>query len=270
MATKASKTSSSKTTVRSSAKSVSETINRPTSVFAKSDPWRTYVATLEFTGRLVGGSPSDPKLVESWMAKNLGLTDEEDIKRYTRRHLMEVQGLDPDTMSEEAIEAALADAANEKKAQVFKQLPESGFPYIEGRQVKAMLKEAVAIAFPRGEVKWGSYKNKTGVTTGGKEPRSYFAERAFVPERPIVVAEKVDGIELAVGHIKDWKGETRSTLGYFEYVETPTLMIEVQALDDCFSESEWSRIWSAAERQGLGARRSQGAGQFVCTAWEAI
>ena len=242
----------------------------PTSVFPASDHWTTYEATLQFTGRIVGGAPSDPKLVEGWLGKNLGLTDEDQIKQYTRKHLMEVQGLDPDTMTEDAITAALEDAASEKKAQVFKRTVDGGKPYIESRQVKAMLKEATSIAYPRGEHKFGSYKNTKGATTGGKEPRSFVAERVSVPEVPVVLADDVDGVELAVGHIKDWRGETRSTLGYFEFIENPTVTVQVQVLDDCLSAEQWSRIWTCAERQGLGARRSQGAGQFVVTAWERV
>ena len=41
-----------------------------TSVFRESQTFaRSYQATLWFTGRLVGGSPSDPKLVEGWLTK---------------------------------------------------------------------------------------------------------------------------------------------------------------------------------------------------------
>lgn len=238
-----------------------------TSVFASQGDWTTYEADLHFTGKLVGGSPSDPKLVEGWLGKNLGITDEDSIKTYTRKHLTEVQGLDPGAMSEEAIDMALADAANEKKAQVFKRTPD-GLPYIEGRHLKAMLKEATSIAYPRGEHKFGAYRNTKGVTTGGKEPRSYIAERIFVPEQPVVVGLDIDGVELAVGHIKDWRGETRSTIGYFEYVENAEITVAVTVLDDCLSSEQWARIWTVAEHNGLGARRSQGAGQFIVTRWE--
>lgn len=241
----------------------------PSSVFTQRDNWSTYEADLHFTGRLVGGAPSDPKLVEGWMAKNLGLTDEDAIKAYTRKHLAEVQGLDPADMTDEAIDAALEAAAAEKKAQVFKRTAE-GMPYIEGRHVKAMIKEATSISYPRGENKFGSYRNTKGVVTGGKEPRAYVAERVFVPERPIIVGTDVDGVELAVGHLKDWRGETRSTIGYFEYVERPEITLTITVLDDCLDPEQWARIWTVAELNGLGARRSQGAGQFVVTRWERV
>jgi len=202
----------------------------------------------------------------------MGITDDEQLKKYARNHLLEVQGLDPELLSADEISDALSeavdDAASEKKAQVFKRTVDGHHPYIEGRQVKALIKEATSIAYPRGAHKFGQYKNTKGVTTGGKDPMAYVAERVFIAERPIVVADEVSGIDLAVGHIKDWKGDTRSTLGYFEYVEYPEITIEVEVSGDCLTEDQWSMIWSHAERQGLGARRSQGAGQFVTTRWE--
>lgn len=239
------------------------------SIFADTDAWAVYEATLQFTGLLVGGAPSDPKLIEGWLTKNLGITDEEQLRQWTIRHLAETQGISPSAATDQQIEEAIRENAAEKKAQVFKRTA-TGEPYIEGRHAKAMLKEATSIAYPRGEHKFGQYRNAKGVTTGGKDPRSYLAERVFVPEAPIVVAEDIDGVELAVGHLKDWRGETRSTLGYFEYCEQPTILFPVRVLDDCVSAEQWARIWTVAEMNGLGARRSQGAGQFVVTGWDRL
>lgn len=229
------------------------------------DTFVTYIATLAFTGRLVGGAPSDPDLVEGWLAKNAGITDKEQLQRWRDKHLSEVLGIDPTTATADDIEAAMAANAIEKKANVFKRTPE-GKPYIEGRQVKAMLKEAVSIAYPRGEHKFGAYKGKSGMV-GGKNAESYLAERVHVPERPIVVADEVSGVDLAVQHIKDWKGDTRSALSYFEYIDQPTVSVTVHVLDDCLTAEQWARIWQVAELNGLGARRSQGAGQFQVTGW---
>lgn len=235
-----------------------------TSIF-QTETFIHYEATLQFTGRLIGGSPSDPKLVEGWLTRNLGITDEEQLKRWTMKHLAETQGIDPAQATVEEIERAVDENAIEKKAQVFKRTPD-GRPYVEPRHVKAMLKEATSIAYPRGESKLGQYTNTKGAMVGGKDPRSYLAERVFAIDEPIVIAADVDGIDLAIGHITDWKG-TRSTLGYFEYVERPELVVELRVLDDCLTAEQWARVWTVAEANGLGARRSQGAGQFVVTAW---
>jgi hypothetical protein len=245
----------------------------PTSVFSGGDEWVIYEATLHFTGRLIGGAPSDPQLVEGWLKKNLGFTDEEMLKTWTKRHLTEVQGLDPADVNDAALEKAIEENAIEKKAQVFKRTPD-GKPYIEGRHLKAMLKEATSIAYPDGEHKWGQYRagsrsKYAGQMVGGKDPRSVVAERVWVPEQPFVIADDTDGFDLAVGHIRDWKG-TRSAIGYYEYVTQPVFSISLQVLDDFLDPEQWERIWRVAERNGLGARRSQGAGQFVVVAWERL
>jgi hypothetical protein len=239
----------------------------PASVFGEGN-WITYQAELTFLGKLYGGSPFDPKLVEGWLAKSLGISDEEQLKEWTLRHIEETQGLAPGAITDEAIEKAIAENAVEKKAQGFKRTPD-GKPYIEGRHLKAMLKEATNIAFPQGENKWGQYRNTTGKTVGGKPPLSYVAERVSIPERPYVVADDSDDFEFAIGHIEDWKGR-RSTIGYFEYCEKPVLALELQVLNDCLSHDQWAEIWRVAERNGLGARRSQGGGQFVVTHWKRI
>jgi len=241
-------------------------IEAPISVFP-GDVWTTYMVECTFTGKLYGGNPFDPQLVEGWLKKNLGITDEEQLRAWTLQHLAETQGLDPTTATDAEIEKAIAENAIEKKAQGFKRLPDSNRPYIEGRHVKAMIKECTNIAFPQGEHKWGRYHNTQGKEVGGKAPLAYVAERVWVPEYPIVVAEDTDAFEFAVGHIEDWKGR-RSTIGYFEYVEQPVLNMAIKVLDDCLTHEQWSRIWQVAEGNGLGARRSQGGGQFVVTSWE--
>ena len=240
----------------------------PTSVFTEDD-WASYEATLTFTGKVFGGSPFDPELVEGWLKSSLGITDEEQLKAWTLKHLAETQGLDPALVTDADIERAIQENAIEKKAQGFKRLPDTNHPYIEGRHVKAMLKEATNIAFPQGEHKWGRYKNQKGTEVGGKAPKSYVAERVWVPEQPIVVADDATGFEFAVGHIEDYRGR-RSTIGYFEYCDQPVIQLSVQVLDDCLSYEQWARIWRVAERNGLGARRSQGGGQFLVTSWERV
>jgi hypothetical protein len=244
------------------------TPTRPVSVFGD-DQWTRYEATLTFTGRLVGGSPGDPELVEGWLKANLGISDEDQLREWTRRHLAEVTGIDPSTATDEEINQALESHAREKKAQVFKRTPD-GHPYVEGRHIKAMLKEATNIAFPQGEFKWGRYQGRTGNTVGGKAPKSYLAERVWVPEQPYVVADDSDGFDLAIGHLKDWRGETRSTIGYYEYCTRPVFSFTLEVLDDCIEHGQWRRIFQTAERNGFGARRSQGAGDFVVTGWEKL
>jgi hypothetical protein len=237
------------------------------SVFPDND-WAGYQATIQFTGRLIGGSPSDPKLVEGWLGAKLGITDEEQLRAWTRNHLIEVNGLDPADVTDEDLARAIEANASEKKAQVFKRTPD-GRPYVEGRHIKAMLKEATNVKFPY-PVKWGQQQKPKGGLSAGKTPVNYFAERVFVPEQPYVVADDSDGFDLAVGHVDDGFGGKRSTIGYFEYCTQPSFSFTLKVLDDCITGEQWAKIMKAAEHGGLGARRSQGAGQFVTTAWERI
>jgi hypothetical protein len=40
------------------------------------------------------------------------------------------------------------------------------------------------------------------------------------------------------------------------------------ATDWDFSQEEWATIWLTGEKQGIGATRSQGYGEYVVTKWE--
>lgn len=245
------------------------TITTPTSVFAstRQEMWAHYHATIEFTERLTAGNPSDPKLVEGWLAKNLGVTDEEQLKQWTMQHMAELHGIsDPSEITDDLLESAM-EAAAQNKAQVFKR-DENGRPYIEARQVKAMLREATNIAFPFPE-KWCREQKPGGRgLTAGKTPIDTVRERVHVPSGTIILGDDIDGVDLHVGHLKDFRGNTRSTIGYCEYTENSELEFDVYALDDYIQPEQWARIWTVAELNGLGARRSQGSGQFVVTGWE--
>lgn len=243
-----------------------------TSVFAeyRDETFDLFQATIRLNDRIVGGQPKDPKLVEGWLGKNMGLEGEE-LRARVLQHLGEM-GVDvPVDADYGEIQTALAGAAGEIKTQGFKRTSENK-PYIEARHLKAALKESTSIVFPRGEHKFGSYRNKSGSEVGGKDPRAFVAERVFVKPEVIVVADEISGLELAIGHIADWKAEggSRSTIGYFEYVEQPEIEFLVEARKDCLTAEQWGKIWAHAELNGLGAMRSQGYGQFAVTKWEKL
>lgn len=241
------------------------------SVFAeyRDETFDLFRATIRLNDRLIGGQPKDPKLVEGWLAKNMGLEDDELRARVTQ-HLTEM-GVEVEGLTYDEMRTALAEAAGEIKTQGFKRTSE-GHPYIEARHLKAALKESTSIVFPRGEHKFGTYRNRSGTEVGGKDPKAYVAERVFVKPEVIVVGEEISGVELAIGHIADWKAESgsRATIGYFEYVEQPEIEFMVEARKDSLSAEQWGKIWAHAELNGLGAMRSQGYGQFIVTKWEAV
>jgi len=211
--------------------------------------------TIQFVNRLIGGCPKDAKLVQGWLGKNMGL-EGEDLRIRMVLHLIEM-GVDvPEDATVDELMEATDKLAGEIKTQGFK-VNEDGRPYIESRQIKAGIKESVSILFPGGKAA-GTYKwGKTG-----KGPAAYAAERAFVQPEQIIVADEVDGTDLFLGHVSGPRGKM-STIGYAEYVERPTIsFVLLTARDSDDLDKAWPDIWTHMELNGIGARRSQGFGQF--------
>jgi hypothetical protein len=224
----------------------------------------TYRATLQLRDKIMGGTPKDPKAIEGWLKKNAGLADGE-LRRATIRTLIE-NGVDlTENPTDDEINEAIASIASLKQTNGFKR-DERGL-YIEGRTVKAMLKESANIVFA-GE-KWGKrFKDDGKQAYAGKGARSFLAERVFVnPDRIYLGVQEPSGIELFIGHVMDKTGP-KSTLTYVEFVERPTLEIEVAVLNNEITEQQWPRLWLHAQENGLGALRSQGFGRFDIDRWE--
>jgi hypothetical protein len=231
----------------------------PVSVFASNtdEVFATYETEIVFTAKILGGIPTDPKLIEGWLRAKAGIDDAAEVMAVMRRTLIE-RGIEvAANATYDEIVAASEQIAAERETTGFKR-DEDGL-YIEARQVKAMLKECVNINFA-GE-KWGRTK---------KGPKNFVAERVFVdPDHVHLGRDEADGIDMVIGHVTGPSGP-RSTLGYHEYVERATLAFSVLVVDDCVTAEQWARIWTHAERNGLGALRSQGHGQFVVTRWERV
>lgn len=239
-----------------------------TSVFAKqaAEQYAAYDVTIVLDGKLMGGVPKSVDLIEGWLRKNMGITDQQELHREVLKTLAgtldePVQEIEDAIAAEEVTDpiyqAAVATAqriAGTNKTTGFKF--DSNGLYIEGRQLKAMMKECTNVGFA-GE-RWGATR---------KGPKSYLAERVFVnPDRVYLGKQEPDGIDTVIGHVSDASGK-RATLGYHEYVENVTLNFQLVVLDDSIRDADWPRIWIIAENNGLGALRSQGFGTFKVTAW---
>lgn len=259
----------------------------PVSVFAQQrfDMFEHIDIELVFNDRLIGGCPKDPKLVRGWLGKNLGITDEKQLNRRVFQHLSEMGVLPEDAtedISNEDMDAALDKAGDELKLQGFKRTPD-GAPFIEGRQIKAGIKEAVNILFTGG-AKWGQLKGRNAKgqetkTYQGKSPRSFTAERVFV-EQDILVVGGSDDVrrDLSIGHIVGPEGP-RSTIGHYEYTSQSEIALRLLQLrsqkeggsgEGALSQDQWAQVWAHMELNGLGAMRSQGFGQFVVTKFEVV
>lgn len=223
---------------------------------AASDVFTTYHARLVFRDRLMGGVPTNPKIIEAWLRSKAGIEQEEEIRRAMLRTLLELGAEVSPDMSFAELEAASEGLAAQRQTNGFK--TDTHGLYIESRQIKAMLKESTNVLFA-GE-RWGVTK---------KGPRSFVAERIFIAQDRIPLGRmEPDGVELFIGHVSGPKGP-QSTLTYHQYVERPTLEFDVLALRDQVKPEQWREVWLHAQENGLGALRSQGFGRFDVEAWDA-
>lgn len=206
---------------------------------AKAYPF-TYRATLQVS-RICGGTPTDPKKAEGWIRSKAGETTEGAVQAEVARVMTE-RGVSAD-------EAAVEVAAN-RHLNGFKR-DENGL-YIEGRQVKAAIKEAANVRWPK--ERWGPSRKGT---------LSWFAEHVFVLEDRIPLGRpEPDGIEQRFVHT--WRG---AGIQYEEYCDKADISFTVTT-DHEFTGEQWALLWLTGQHQGIGATRSQGYGRYVVTAWD--
>jgi len=191
-------------------------------------------------GRLVGGVPFAEKMIEGWIKA---------------KHPDEAQHAAVIEETKEAMDQKRDDA--EKSTWVGFKKDDRGL-YIEGRQVKAMLKEAASVLRVRLDI--AGFKSKVAERLYVTDQRIYLG--AFQPtgsdERPI--------------HVYTPMGP-RSALKKSDYVEDAKLAFTVKALDEPLKTTrEKNRVLPSAyvpalleyaSENGLGADRSQENGKFT-------
>jgi hypothetical protein len=217
--------------------------------------WYYAAMTIKMRDKLMAGVPRDPNIIEGWMRTKAGISSgTEEMRQALLTTLRELGiAVDEQMTFEELVDASEA-LAGVKSTNAFKR-DETGL-YIEGRQIKAAIKENVNILFAK--QKWG----KTG-----KGPRGYTAERVFVVEDRIHLGRKEpDGTDLIIGHVTGPAGP-RSTLAYHEYVQGAELTfhimeMRVDAEGRSLDPDHWKMLWVSAQENGIGALRSQGHGRF--------
>lgn len=215
-----------------------------TSVFstyqAKAYPHR-YEGTL-LVATIAGGTPTDPKVAEGWLRTKIA--DKDDLIREMVAETMVERGVTAD----EAAEQVIAD----KHLNGFKR-DDRGL-YIEGRQLKAAIKEAANIRWPKD--RWGPSKKGT---------RSFFAEHVFVPEdRLHLGVTQATGINQRFVHT--WRG---AGIQYEEFVTDAKIDFSV-VTDHDFTDEQWALLWLTGEQNGIGATRSQGYGRYEVVRWERV
>jgi hypothetical protein len=219
------------------------------SVFQKYIPQAypfNYTAELTI-GKIMGGTPTDPKVIEGWLKTKL-VESRDDLMRAAVAEIMEERGIPAD-------EAAKIVADN-KNLSGFKRDKENGL-YIEGRQIKAMLKEGANIKWPKH--RWGPSKKGT---------RSFFAEHVFVNDDRVYLGV-TEPTDVAQKFVHTFRG---SGIQYEEFVEDAVITFNVATDYDFEAGGEvkdmWPLLWLTCEQEGLGASRSQGYGRFATTGWK--
>ena len=202
-----------------------------------------------------GGIPTDPKKAEGWIRSKLEATDDT-VRRMVAQTMLE-RGVDLEALPQGEIDQAIEEVVEMRQLNGFKRLNDE--LCIEGRQVKAMLKEAASIAVAGGHVSargWG--KTNKGLL-------NFLAEHIFVAEDkiPLGVTEP-SGISQRFVHT--WRG---SGIQYEEYITDAKVGFTVLS-DHDFGEEFWQLVWVLAEKNGLGASRSTGVGTFEVQTWDKI
>ncbi|HEY9367517.1 hypothetical protein [Streptomyces sp.] len=194
---------------------------------------------------IAGGTPTDSKVAESWLKTKLA--DKDDLIREAVAKTMAERGVD--------VDQAAAEVDSLKHLNGFKR-DDTGL-YIEGRQLKAALKEAASVAVASGKL------NARGWGKTNKGLLSYLAEHVMVVEdRLHLGVSEATGITQRFVHT--WRG---TGIQYEEYVDDAKIDFTV-ITDHDFTAEQWAMIWLTGEQQGIGASRSQGFGRYEVVRWD--
>ena len=229
----------------------------PESVFAKFIPsvWPFKFDGTLFVGSIAGGTPSDPNVAEGWIKSKTAA--KHDLIREMAMQIVVERGVELDD--------AIKELDRLKHLNGFKRDPQLGL-YIEGRQLKAAIKEAASVARAAGKVseRWG--KTNKGI-------QGFVAEHIqVVEERLYLHTEAGEVIGEAHEVIQSFPKNARTGQTGIQYTEVcHNVAINFTVISDWeFSDKEWAMLWGTGEMQGVGATRSQGMGRYVVTAWDQV
>ncbi len=211
--------------------------------------WKRYRVKLRVLSRLYGGLPKNPELIQGFL-KGKGIPEDDEGKKLAAKIKEEV-GTPQDEL----------EAAEERMWTTFK-IDETGL-YIETRQIKAMLKEAV------GESEMYKVKGLSGLKSrmggavfpkgeGGLDRTRLYLYRDEQCQKPI---DLPDGYEDTVGHVSGPQGR-RSILKRKDYVESPWISFYLKVANKRVSRTVLENLFELGEEIGLGADRSQEHGKF--------
>ena len=220
------------------------------------DAYRTKAWPYHFHLELIvaelhGGTPRNPDVVRSWLRAKAGYSDEVELEAEVAR----IFAADP-TKADNDVATEAASPLADRYVNGFKR-DELGC-ILEGRQLKACIKEACSVAR-------ATNKLPARFGTTNKGTLAFVAEHVVVPDRVIHLGRQ-EHDALHTRFVSTWRGNgiTVEEVIYDAKVSATVLT------DHPFTEEQWAMVWLTAEQQGIGASRSQGFGTFTVTDWHRI
>lgn len=225
---------------------------------AAEQTYTRYRVGLQFKHLIVGGIPSDKSVIEGWIRSRMDLGDAA-IAELVSQTAAERGVMTPDEAIEAVMASDLAPSVNGFKRD------ENGQLCIEGRIVKAALKEWTNSAYPGTK-----FPGKTKIEGLRKGMMRYLAEAVVVEDILIGLGVKEPTmVEERIKHVMTPQGP-RSSINRVEVVERPAITFTIAVRDDFITEEAWARIWSVGEGIGLGSDRGRSDGQFEITEWQRL
>lgn len=219
---------------------------------SKGEMYVFYEVVIKIRDKICGGIPKAKDVIEKWVGLKIkGAEAQKEVVKET----VEAMG---DQLTEEKIASMWTGFKKDERG-----------PYIEARQVMALLKESANIL--------KGLKPKSGK---GSKPivnianfRARLAERVFVepnriylgvgPEEPIVFIERTISVMTSQGPRSAWKR--------VDYVEQPTITFTLRVLnDELIDKEDLDKVLEHGQNLGIGADRSQGYGKFDLVSIEEI
>jgi hypothetical protein len=215
-------------------------------------------------GTICGGIPSNPNVAKSWLQARMGLDNDASLMQAV-----------VDTMAarEVTIDEATKIVNEHRHLNGFKRehcpsCPPEGVCdiskphqlYIEGRQLKAALKEAVSVAAAAGKLDMRGWGNtKKWITT-------FFPEHAFVVEQRLPLKKVMHASGVNQRFVTTHRG---TGIQYEEFVTDAEIDFTIVS-DWDFNDKDWAMIWTTGQLQGIGATRSQGYGVYEVIKWDRV
>jgi hypothetical protein len=220
-------------------------------------------------GTLVGGTPTNQKVAEGWLRSKLADKDSIIQEMVAEVMLERTAAGKPVTKDEATKLVDISQHLNGFKRQRCDDCGPEGLCdgvhqlFMEGRHLKAAIKEAASIAMATERLKakgWGATR---------KSLLGFIAEHLFVQENRLPLwTEDGEPVTEPTGVNQQFVSTFRgSGIKNEEYVEDVVVHFTVVS-DYDFTAEDLAQIWVTGEQNGFGASRSQGYGRYEVIRWE--